>query len=283
MSSPTKIKPKLIFGDWYEHYRGIERHSIDLVLTDPPYGILDKHRSWDIPLNLAEFEQSLDHLLKETGLAIIFCNLDLLILLRKSLTLFRQRSYHVWNKPSGMCISPQMPLPNGEFILVFKRTGVRTKDTTWFPKEMLPAKQPYSKNSNILVSPSRRHIKNPISQNTDGKRWVTTVLDAPHKPCMPKCERSSHPSQKPEQLLRALIRGYSNPGDRVIDPFAGSGSTLISAFREGRPSQGYEKNETYFKEACDRIDSAINQLSLFPDSGTLQIFQKTLDTDSSGY
>ncbi len=278
MKSPN-INPILTLGNWYHHYLSIPQQSVDLVLTDPPYGILEKHRDWDKPIDLKEFEITLSYVLKDTGLVIVLCNLQLLTLLLSSFTMFTQRSYHVWRKPSGMCISDVMPLPDCEFILVFKRKDVRTKDTTWHPKEMLPAKQPYTKKSNILESPTRRHIKSPLSTNVDGKRWVTTTLSAPHKPCMPKLERSSHPSQKPEQLLRSLIRGYSNPSDIIIDPFSGSGSTLISAKKEGRFSQGYELNETYYTEAQSRIDKATSQQSLFSVPVFNEKSQKTVDTE----
>ncbi len=278
MESPIS-NPILTLGNWYHHYLCIPARSVDLVLTDIPYGILEKHRDSDKPLDLIEFEATIDNVLKEDGLLIMFCNLQLLTQLLATFTKFTQRSFHVWSKPSGMCISPAMPLPNCEFILVFKRKDVRTKDTTWHPKEMLPAKQPYTKKSNILESPTRRHIKSPVSTNGDGKRWVTTTLSAPHKPCMPKRERSSHPSQKPEQLLRSLIRGYSNPGNLILDPFSGSGSTLISAFREGRISQGYELNETYYHEAKSRINTATGQQLLFAEPVSNNNYEKLVDTE----
>ncbi len=124
---------------------------------------------------------------------------------------------------------------------------------------MLPSLIPYTTRSTILTSPTRRHIKNSVSRNIDGKRWAHGVIEAPNKPNMPQSERSNHPSQKPELLLRQLIRGYSNPGDLVLDPFSGSGSTLISAYKEYRRSIGFEIENRYYLEAKNRIEIITKQ------------------------
>jgi len=58
-----------------------------------------------------------------------------------------------------------------------------------------------------------------------------------------------HPTQKPIDLMKWLVRTYSNPGDTILDPFAGSGSTLVAAAIEGRKAIGIEQS----KEYCDTI------------------------------
>ena len=258
----NSLHPNLIFSDFYERWQEVGIGRIDMVLTDPPFGILEKE-GWDRGVALDELESAIDHVLKLTGLWVMFCNLELLRRTFDELSTFKMRSYHAWHKTSAMPISRLMPLPDLEYILVLKRRGVRTKDLAWHPKDMLPPGKPYEKKSNILESPTRRHIKNSLSINPDGKRWVSTVIEAPNKPNMPKEERSGHPSQKPEGLLRLLIRGYSNRGDTILDPFAGSGSTLLSAYKEGRKSIGFEIEESYYQEAMRRIDRATAQEELW--------------------
>ena len=76
-------------------------------------------------------------------------------------------------------------------------------------------------------------------------------------------ERTSHPTQKPELLLRQLIRGYSNKGQIILDPFAGSASTLISAYKEKRRSIGVEIESKYYEESQERINRIIIQQELF--------------------
>ena len=70
-----------------------------------------------------------------------------------------------------------------------------------------------------------------------------------------------HPTQKPVKLLEKLITIFSNPGDLVIDPCAGSGSTLIAAENMGRKSFGFEIKKPFFKLAsaaieCNRINKS---------------------------
>jgi len=243
-------------------YRDLDPGSVDLILTDPPFGILEK-QGWDRGIALDEMESTFDYVLKETGQTIMFCNLELLHRSLEQLSHFKLRSYHVWQKTTAMPISQHMPLPNLEFIIVLKKRGVRTSDLSWNPKEMIPPGKPYIKKSNILESPTRRHIKNRVQKNEDGKRWVPVILPAPNKPNMKKQERSKHPSQKPELLIRMLLRGYSEKEDIVLDPFAGSGSTLISAMKEGRRSLGVELESEFFIEALERIKAAKGDPDLF--------------------
>ncbi len=65
--------------------------------------------------------------------------------------------------------------------------------------------------------------------------------------------RALHPTQKPERLLEIIITASSNPGNVVLDPFVGSGTTAVVAGRLGRRWIGIEKEEAYVKAALDRI------------------------------
>lgn len=58
-----------------------------------------------------------------------------------------------------------------------------------------------------------------------------------------------HPTQKPVCLLKRLISIFTDPGDVVIDPCAGSGSTLRAAFETGRPSYGFEIDKNFYRAA----------------------------------
>ncbi len=255
-------KIEFYHGDWFKLYTRIEPGTVDLVLIDPPYGILDK-QTWDRRVNLTKLEMTVNKVLKREGLFIVFCNLALMRKALDELLNFRLRSWHLWRKGLAQPISKMMPLPNAEFILVLARNNVQTCETTWNPRAGMPKGKPYLKRSKTLTSPTRRHIKSPVSKNVDGRRWVSTVLDAPAKCNLPDEERSSHPTQKPESLLRSLIQTYSNPGDLVVDGFAGSGSTLIAAIKENRRAWGCEIEENYYNETSARIKRTLNQCELF--------------------
>lgn len=74
-----------------------------------------------------------------------------------------------------------------------------------------------------------------------------------------------HGCQMPEKLLERIIRCCSNPGDLVLDPFAGSGSTLVVAKKMNRNSLGFEISEEYAKQVAQRLEKTllVQQASLF--------------------
>ena len=62
-----------------------------------------------------------------------------------------------------------------------------------------------------------------------------------------------HPTQKPVNILKRLIEIFTDPGDVVIDPCAGSGSTLRAAFELGRSSYGFEIEKQFYKDATEKM------------------------------
>jgi DNA modification methylase len=77
-----------------------------------------------------------------------------------------------------------------------------------------------------------------------------------------KC--SSHPTEKPVALFEWLLCKFTNPGDTVLDPFMGSGTTGVACVRTGRRFIGIEMHEPYFRIAERRIAEAQLQAPLFP-------------------
>lgn len=72
-------------------------------------------------------------------------------------------------------------------------------------------------------------------------------------------ERGGHPTQKPERLVTDWLQKFSNPGETVLDPFMGSGTTGVAAVRHGRRFVGVEIEPRYFDIACARISAALKQ------------------------
>lgn len=77
-----------------------------------------------------------------------------------------------------------------------------------------------------------------------------------------------HTAQKPELLMDALVRDFTEVGDLVLDPFAGSGTTGVSAIRQGRRFIGYERDEAYLEAARRRLGITKEQLRLFEGTGS---------------
>lgn len=72
-----------------------------------------------------------------------------------------------------------------------------------------------------------------------------------------------HPTQKPEPLLEALVRDFTDRGDLILDPFTGSGTHGVAAIRQGRRFVGWEKNPAYHSAASKRLGNTREQLGLF--------------------
>jgi 16S rRNA G966 N2-methylase RsmD len=68
-----------------------------------------------------------------------------------------------------------------------------------------------------------------------------------------------HTTQKPLALMEALVRDFSQPGELILDPFAGSGTTLVAAARNGREAFGYEIDSVYAAEAQKRLETTVVQ------------------------
>jgi site-specific DNA-methyltransferase (adenine-specific) len=71
-----------------------------------------------------------------------------------------------------------------------------------------------------------------------------------------------HPTQKPLALMRALVADFSDEGERILDPFAGSGSTAVACKELGRRFVGWELSPVYHAAAAGRINRACEQLRL---------------------
>ena len=72
-----------------------------------------------------------------------------------------------------------------------------------------------------------------------------------------------HPTQKPVNLIRWLVRTYTNEGDLVLDNCMGSGTTAIACIKEKRHFICFEKDETYWKKSVERVKNEQQQLTLF--------------------
>lgn len=86
--------------------------------------------------------------------------------------------------------------------------------------------------------------------NGGGKHAVWTVPLDHHAGGGGKQE---HPTKKPVELMLQLVRDFTDPGDLVLDPYTGSGTTGVAALRLGRRFIGIEKNPRYFELACERL------------------------------
>lgn len=123
----------------------------------------------------------------------------------------------------------------------------------------------------LLVWDKRAALPNKYYQNVTEfglfmfKGKAKTINDPSSKNLVSIFQRdeSSHPTEKPVELMRYWIANSSEAGGTVLDPFMGSGTTGVAALQIGRNFIGIERDPRYFDIACERIDKAQRQGNLF--------------------
>jgi site-specific DNA-methyltransferase (adenine-specific) len=218
--------------------------SIDMILCDLPYGTTQNH--WDsvIPLDRlwAEYERIIrDHgIILLTGQGLFSANLML-----SNQKLFKYKITWVKSKPTNFLNAKRQPLRKHEDILVFY------KNQPTYSPQMSPG-LPYTKGfrKNQLTGSYGDFGTVEVKSDT-GDRYPTDVIYF-------KTAESEgpvyHPTQKPVELGRYLIRTYTKPGDIVLDNAAGSGSFLVSAILEKRKFIGIEKNKEVYLHRKHKTD-----------------------------
>ena len=91
----------------------------------------------------------------------------------------------------------------------------------------------------------------------------------------PQSERAGHPTQKPLRLMEWCL-GFLPDASTILDPFMGSGTTLVACQRLGRNGTGIELDPEYFDIACRRVDEATRQVDLFIDPPAPAAVQEVL-------
>ena len=239
----------LRLGDCLELMRDIPDKSIDLIVTDPPYMMTDANCDNSGGLDIAAISSEIRRIIKDGAAWIVFGQV-------RSITDWvcnNSRYYKysiVWakNRHSGYLDAKIRPLRKYELINVFGAGRV-----TYNP-QMVDGK-PYAikrgGKSECYATGSER-----VSTISDGKRYPTDILYI-------GCDTDKdikHPFKKPAALMEWLVKTYSNPGDTVLDPFMGSGSSGVACVNTGRNYIGMELDAQYFEMAQKRIGEAQCQL-----------------------
>lgn len=254
---------KLLYGDCLELMQGIEKHSIDAIITDPPYGTTAC--KWDSVIPFDLMWEQLNRIIKPNGAIVLFGSEPFSSALRMS-NIKNYKYDWVWDRvsPSGFLNANLMPMKRHEIISVFINKGKTTYNKQMEKRNInsnsLGKKENYSKgkgNANPKVYGSIKD-KKIISYNED-LRNPTTIIEFSKG----NNRHSLHPTQKPVALMEYLIRTYTNENETVLDFTMGSGSTGVACINTNRNFIGIEKEEKYFNIAQERIDKAQKELKLF--------------------
>ena len=229
--------------------------SVDCIICDLPYGTTAC--AWDsiIPFDLL-WEQY-NRIIKPKGNVVLFASGRFMFQLYNSQP-NKYRYDLIWKKTK--CGSPltakYMPLKMHEHILIFGESA------SVYNPQMTYEGTPYKKDYNHAYGIKNAHGYGIKCVHTDnhGERHPISVQEFQQKW---RRQDQLHPTQKPVELIRWLIRSYSNEGDTILDNCMGSGTTAIACLREKRNFIGFELNKEYYDKACKRIQLEMAQPSLF--------------------
>lgn len=254
--------------DCLEGMKRIPDGAVDAIICDLPYEVLHKNNpnaQWDRMIPMEPLWEQYKRVIKDNGAILLFCQgMFTAQLMMSQPKLWRYNL--VWDKcrTTSFLNANRMPLRCHEDIAVFyKRLPI-------YNPQMTAGKQNHPRGSEVhetnncygafkrgraydydkqirKVEPTRPGEKFPVSIIRIKKEHETTVL---------------HPTQKPVELIRYLIRTYSETGGVILDNCMGSGTTAIAAMREKRHFVGFELNREYFDKAVERINRERQQPAL---------------------
>jgi site-specific DNA-methyltransferase (adenine-specific) len=251
-------------GDGIAWLKSFPDHTIDLIFADPPYNI--KKAEWDtfesqeayIEWSMQWIQESA-RILKPSGSMFICGFSEVLADIKHPASKhFQGCRWLVWHYKNKANLGKDWGRSH-ESILHFRKSKLFTLNIDHI-------RIPYG-NHTLKYPEHPQAVSSNFAQGKKKHQWVPHPLGAKPKDvieipttCNGMEEKTPHPTQKPEELLRKLILAASSKGDTVVDPFSGSGTTLIVAEQLGRKWLGCERNLEYNLWTMDRIDN-IRQMS----------------------
>ena len=240
--------------------KDIPDKSIDCIICDLPYGVLNKgnvNAKWDSIIPFDQLWKQYERIIKDNGAILLFgqgmFSAELMLSNNK---LWRYNL--IWDKvaKTGFLNANRMPLRQHEDIMLFYK-----KLCTYNPqmRKCEPHKRNHSKGN--MKQPKRNNCYGKIIEIptivTDEKFPISIISIAKEH----ETGKFYHPTQKPVALIEYLIKTYTNEGELVLDNCMGSGTTAIACMNTNRNFIGFELNKEYFDIACKRIEE--NKMKLF--------------------
>lgn len=262
--NPTFVKNNgmLFTMDSFEWLKTIRDNTIDLVFADPPYNI--KKAEWDkFESQEAYIEWSIvwikevSRILKPTG-TLYICGFSEVLadLKHPAMKYFKGCRWIIWHYRNKANLGNDWGRSHESMLHLRK-----SKD---FTMNVDHIRVPYG--AHTLKYPTHPQAESSLYANGKSAQsfWQPNPLGGKPKDvieipttCNGMSEKTKHPTQKPEELLRKIVLASSNAGDTILDPFSGSGTTCVVAEQLGRNWLGCEMNEEYNHWASNRLSNVI--------------------------
>lgn len=279
--------PRLLVGDVLAKLRTLPANSCDLVVSSPPYN-LQKEYERDERRSLREYGawqskvvKALSRVLRD-GASVCWqvgtyvsdgevFPLDELFLPIFRNNGFKLRNRIVWRYNFGLNATQRFSGRYETVLWLTKGDGYTFNLDPVRVPQLYPGKRHGPKKGLKAGQPSGNPLgKNPsdfweFSPGTDfmdADVWDIPNVKSRHP------ERTSHPCQFPVELAERCVLALSNPGDTVLDPFIGTGTTAIAAMKWGRFAVGIDRDSEYVEVARGRLKALADGTLITRQLGT---------------
>lgn len=257
---------QLIAGDALEILPTLPAGHFQLIIADPPYFQVLLNEDWDNSWKspeayldwTLEWVRQCRRVLRADGILYIFGQLGKRehVWLHMTSLLAREMQFHdmiIWDRAVGYNERSDSFTPQYEMILALRQSA---DSAPYFNKDAV--RLPYDE------ATIQTYLKDPRYKDKAARelhlrkgKYATNILRVPSLKGR-SSEKIGHPSQKPVALIQQLIVSGSRPGDPVLDPFVGSGTTAAVAQQLGRSWLGIELNPTYHAIAAQRLQEVLD-------------------------
>ena len=252
---------QLYQGDSIDWLKSLANASVDLVFADPPYNI--KKADWDtfesqekyIEWSIQWIAQASRVLKPEGSLYVCGFSEILADLKHPASKFFKQCRWLIWHYKNKANLGGDWGRSHESIIHFRKSKAIRLNfDDVRMPYGAHTLKYPSHPQAETSAygKGAKKQRDNWIPHPKGAK--PKDVIEIPTT-CNGMGEKTPHPTQKPEELLRKFILASSNEGDLVIDPFSGSGTTVVVAEQLNRHWMGCDLDFQYNQWAIERIEN----------------------------
>ncbi len=222
--------------------------SVNAIICDLPYGTT--RNKWDCVLPFDALWKQYERIITDNGAIVLFSQMPFTAkVVASNYPLFKYEIIWVKNLATGHLNANFAPLKAHENILVFSKAAAAfgENDMVYNPQKT-KCRGYVSKSKGINTSSN--YGKQRAWENIITESYPLSVVE------FPRDTERLHPTQKPVNLLRHLIRTYTNAGDTVLDNCMGSGTTAVACVMEERDFIGFEIVEEYYNIAVNRVKLA---------------------------
>lgn len=250
-----EMQNKVFHLDCLEGMKNIPSNSVDMILCDLPYQVTS--HSWDTIIPFDKLWAEYERIIKQEGAIVLTASGSFVYtLLHSRPELFKYKWIWVKNRIGNFVNANYRPMTAFEEVLVFSKAGANpvSKHKMKYRPQGLVLK--YTSNENAKDKKSTfGKLKGNVAQ--EYTNYPNDILKVPSE------SDSFHPTQKPVELFKYLIKTYTDKGNTVLDNCMGSGTTAIACIETDRFYIGFETDDTYYEKLTQRIERNTTQFELF--------------------